>query len=45
MILLNIVGKNRLYNYAAFVISTDQQRPLNWRLLESLSQLKYSFLQ
>ena len=45
MILLNVVGKNRLYNYAAFVISTDQQRPLNWRLLESLSQLKYSFLQ
>ncbi|CAH3154994.1 unnamed protein product [Pocillopora meandrina] len=35
MILLNVVGKNRLYNYAAFVIYTDQQRPVNWRLLES----------
>ena len=45
MILLNVVGKNRLYNYAAFVIYTDQQRPVNWRLLESLCPLKYSFLQ
>ena len=45
MILLNVVGKNLLYNYAAFVIYTDQQRPVNWRLLESLCPLKYSFLQ
>ena len=28
MILSNVVGKNRLYNYAAFVIYTDQQRPV-----------------
>ena len=44
MILLNVVGKNRLYNYAASVIYTDQQRPVNWKLSESLCPLKYSFL-
>ena len=45
MTLLKVIGKNRLYNYAAFVISSDQQQPVNWRLLESLCPLKYTFLQ